>query len=388
MPDHSELTALVADLVHINSVNPDLAPGGMAEAGMAEAGMAAYIAEWATRAGLEASVQEVEPGRPNVIIVARGTGGGQNLMLNGHTDTVGLAGMTDPLSGRVEGSRLYGRGAYDMKAGLAACLMAARRARALHLRGDVIVAAVVDEELASKGTQAVIGELDRWKPEAVIVAEPTEMTLAVAHKGFMLCDVETFGVAAHGSRPHLGVDAIVKMGHVLVGLEKLDLDLRAGPAHPYLGSGSVHASLIEGGQEPSTYPAYCKLQLERRTIPGETPEQAEAQLQAVLDRCAAGDGAFKARLTRGLTRLPFEADEHASFVRLCREKLAQVTGRPATAGGVSFWADSGLFGAAGLPAVLLGPQGFGAHGDVEWIDLDSVRQCADVYTGVAQEFCR
>ena len=204
------------------------------------------------------------------------------------------------------------------------------------------MAAVVDEELASKGTQAVIGELERWRPQAVIVAEPTEMALAVAHKGFMLFDVETFGVAAHGSRPHLGVDAIVKMGHVLVELEKLDQELRAGPGHPYLGSGSVHASLIEGGQEPSTYPAYCKLQLERRIIPGETPDLAEAQLQAILDRCAAGDGAFKGKLTRGLTRLPFETDENGAFVQLCREKLAQVTGRPATVGGVSFWADFGV----------------------------------------------
>ncbi len=382
MTDQTELTALLAGLVRIDSINPDLIPGARGEAEIA-----AFIAEWAGRAGLEVFTQVAAPGRPNVIVVARGSGGGRNLMLNGHMDTVGLAEIHEPFSARVENEKLYGRGAYDMKAGLAAGLLAAKRARSLGLRGDVIVTAVADEEMASLGTQAVIRELERWRPAAVIVAEPTEMELAVAHKGFVWFDVETFGVAAHGSRPQLGVDAIAKMGQVLVDLERLDRDLRAHPTHPHVGSGSVHASLIQGGQEMSSYPAYCKLQLERRTVPGETAELAQAQLQALLDRRAAADDAFRAGLTRGLVRDPFEVDADAAIVQLCRQHLARVTGRPAEIGGVSFWADSALFAATGLPTVLLGPRGFGAHGAVEWIDLASVRQCADVYTAVAQDYC-
>ena len=151
-------------------------------------------------------------------------------------------------------------------------------------------------------------ELERWRPDAVIVTEPTEMTLAVAHKGFAWFDIETYGVAAHGSRPQLGVDAIMHMGKVLVALEQLDRELQSTPSHAYLGSGSVHAGLIQGGQELSSYPAYCKLQLERRTIPSETAELAAAQLQAMLDECMRHDSSLKATLTYGLLRHACEVD--------------------------------------------------------------------------------
>lgn len=383
MNNQTELTTLLVDLVRIDSINPDLVTGAHGEEGIA-----AFIAEWATQAGLEAIVQYAEPGRPNVVVIARGSGGGRNLMLNGHIDTVGVADMDAPFSGYMEDNKLYGRGAYDMKAGVAASLIAAKRAKSLNLRGDVIVTAVADEEVASKGTYDIIQALHRWRTDAVIVTEPTEMELAIAHKGFVWFDIATFGVAAHGSRPHLGVDAIAQMGKVLVALAQHDRDLRAKPTHSYLGSGSIHASLIQGGQELSSYPAYCKLQIERRTVPGESAELVQAQVQAILDQCASDDSTFKATLTRGLVRDAFEVPEDAPFVLLCQQHLAQVTGRPATTSGVSFWADSSLFAAAGLPTVLLGPTGFGAHGSVEWIDLDTVAQCADVYTAVAQAFCQ
>jgi acetylornithine deacetylase len=247
---------------------------------------------------------------------------------------------------------------------------------------------VADEEVASLGTQAICHELPGWRPDAVIVTEPTEMEIAVAHKGFVWFNIETFGVAAHGSRPQLGVDAIAKMGRVLVELEQYDLQLRANPTHPYLGSGSLHVSIIQGGQEMSSYPAYCKLQIERRTLPGESPDGVQAQLQAILDQCASTDSTFKAKLTPGLARNAFEINEDTPIVQLCRQQLTQVTDAPAKLSGVSYWADSGLFSAAGVPTLLLGPRGFGAHGPVEWVDLDSVQQSADVYTAVAQVFCR
>ena len=272
MNNQTELTTLLVDLVRIDSINPDLVTGAHGEEGIA-----GFIAEWATQAGLEAIVQYAEPGRPNVVVIARGSGGGRNLMLNGHIDTVGVADMDAPFSGYMEDNKLYGRGAYDMKAGVAASLIAAKRAKSLNLRGDVIVTAVADEEVASKGTYAIIQELHRWRTDAVIVTEPTEMELAIAHKGFVWFDIETFGVAAHGSRPHLGVDAIAQMGKVLVALAQHDRDLRAKPTHSYLGSGSIHASLIQGGQELSSYPAYCKLQIERRTVPGESAELVQAR---------------------------------------------------------------------------------------------------------------
>src|SRR5207253_551756 len=179
----------------------------------------------------------------------------------------------------VEGNRLYGRGAYDMKSGLAAIMLAGAAAGAARWPGDVIVTAVADEEVASLGTVAVLRE---WHADGAIVTEPTELDLAIAHRGFVWIDIETQGRAAHGSRPELGVDAIAKMGPILSGLDALDRRLRADPRHPLLGSGSVHASIIAGGQELSSYPARCRLLAERRTIPGETPELVGEEVAGLI----------------------------------------------------------------------------------------------------------
>jgi len=276
LPD--TLTELVAQLVAIDSVNPELIAGARGEAELAS-----FVAEWCRNAGLE--TEFVGPiDRPSVIAIARGWGGGRSLLLNAHLDTVGVAGMDSPLEPRVENGRLYGRGAYDMKGALAAIMSAAARAKESGLRGDVVVTAVADEELASIGTVAV---LERARADAAIVVEPTELKLAVAHKGFVGFLIETEGVAAHGSRPHLGVDAIAKMGPILVALKQLDERLQAGTRHPLVGPGSAHASLIEGGQEFSSYPARCLLTGERRTIPGETVAQVERELREIAAEFAA-----------------------------------------------------------------------------------------------------
>ena len=194
-------------------------------------------------------------------------------------DTVGAGDMLKPHEPFVKDGRLYGRGAYDMKGGVAACMLAIAAASRQRLRGDVIFTAVVDEEYASLGTMDLA---QRFHADGAIVAEFTELQLILAHKGFVWLEVETLGKAAHGSRPDLGVDAIAQMGGVLVELKKLDQRLRLRPTHPLLGSGSVHASLIKGGQELSSYPDHCVLSVERRTLPGETPEQVEAELVEIV----------------------------------------------------------------------------------------------------------
>lgn len=358
---------LLADLVAIDSINPDLVPGAAGEEELAR-----FVAAWCKRAGLEVEVEEVASGRKNVIATARGSGGGRSLMLNAHMDTVGVDGMQEPFAARVTDGRLYGRGAYDMKCGLAAIMLAASRAHKAGLAGDVIVTAVCDEEVASIGSAAIARAR---RADAAIVAEPTEERVCIAHKGFVAWEIETIGRAAHGSRPDLGIDAIAHMGGVLVGLEKLDRRLRARPKHPLLGTGSVHASLIEGGQEYSSYPARCLLVGERRTIPGETPELVEREVRELL---AGREGSSRVRLARA----PFATKPDEAIVQLvCR--LAGTT----DVVGVGFWADSALLSAAGIPTVLFGPSGGGAHEVVEWVDLASVERCADVYLAVAESFC-
>jgi acetylornithine deacetylase len=361
---------LLSQLVAIDSVNPELVPGGAGEAEIA-----AFAAAWLARAGLEAAVEEVAPGRANVVARAAGTGGGRSLLLNAHMDVVGVEGMRDPFSPRIDAGRLYGRGGFDMKGGLAAIMLAGARIAGAGLRGDVIVTGVCDEEYASIGCEALA---ERVWADAAILTEPTALEVCVAHRGFLWLEVETTGVAAHGSRPDLGVDAIAAMGGVLTGLERLAAELAAGPAHPLLGPGSVHASLIDGGRELSSYPDRCRLALERRTIPGETRAQVEAEIRAL-----AGDATVRTTFER----LPFEVDPATPIVAAVRSHAAAALGADPPVVGHGAWMDAAVLAAAGIPTVVFGPTGAGAHATEEWVDLASVATCADVLTAVARDFC-
>lgn len=376
-----ELDQLLSDLVAINSINPDLVPGSPGEAEIA-----GYIARWLERAGLEVQLVESASGRPNVVGIAPGTGGGKTLLLNGHMDTVGVAGMPDAHQPRIDraAGRLYGRGAYDMKGGLAAAMFAVAQAQKQRLRGDVIFTGVVDEEYASLGTQDLA---KRFHADGAIVAEFTELQLILAHRGFVWLEVETIGKAAHGSRPDLGVDAIVKMGKILTEMEKLDQQLRSNPTHPLLGSGSLHASLIQGGQELSSYPERCLLSLERRTLPNETPESVEAEILQIVRDLQRSDPAFHAIVRRGIDRSPLETREGEDIVQSLQAASAEVLKRPLQISGVQFWTDAALLSAAGIPSVLFGPSGSGAHAIEEWVDLSSVKTCAEIYLATAIRFC-
>jgi acetylornithine deacetylase len=369
---------LLSRLVAADSVNPSLVPGGAGEGEIAR-----LIVGWARDAGLEAGVLEETPGRPSVLVRARGRGGGRTLLLCGHIDTVTVEGMTDPHAPRVDGDRLYGRGAYDMKAGVAAALIACRDAASLGLAGDVIVAAVADEEHASLGVQEVLSAL---RADAAIVTEPTELDVVIAHKGFVWAEIEVAGRAAHGSRPHLGVDAIVKSGPVLTALGALDEALGAR-TNPLVGRGSVHASLIRGGEELSSYPARCVLGLERRTLPGETAGDVEAELAALLDRCRARDPELDATQRTLLVREPFEVPDDAPIVAVVRDAAAGAIGRPPPISGASYWADAAFIAAAGIPTVMFGPAGAGAHAAEEWVSLESTEAVARTLVEVAARVC-
>lgn len=375
-----ELDQLLSDLVRINSINPDLIPGAPGEGEIAH-----FIARWMEQKGLEVQLIESVAGRPNVVGIARGTGGGRTLLLNGHMDTVGVEGMSQPHEPVIKGGRLYGRGAYDMKGGLAACMSAVAAAKSQHLRGDVIFTAVMDEEYASAGT---LDLANRFHADGAIVAEFTEHQVILAHRGFVWLEIETVGRAAHGSRPDLGVDAIVKMGRVLVELDKLDQDLRAHLSHPLLGSGSLHASLIRGGQEISSYPERCILSLERRTLPGETPEKVEAEFVGIVETLNRQDASFNAEVRRGIDRPPMETPADAAIVAAVQAAASKVLNQPAPVAGVQFWTDAALLSAAGIPSLLFGPSGSGAHAVEEWVDLASVQACADIYLAAAKEFCK
>jgi acetylornithine deacetylase len=373
-----DLVELLRQLVGIDSVNPSLVPGGAGEGEIAR-----FVAAWADAAGLTAEIVEGTPGRPSTIVRARGTGGGRSLLLCAHLDTVGVDGMTDPLEARVEGDRMYGRGAYDMKAGLASALLACREARSLGLAGDVIVAAVADEEHASLGVQEILRSVHA---DAAVVTEPTELEITVAHKGFAWIEIEVTGVAAHGSRPELGVDAILKMGPILTGLAELEQRL-GQRLHPSLGPGSLHASLIEGGRELSTYPDRCVLRLERRTLPGEQGDASEREIEALLERCRADDPALVVESRTLLVRDPFEVAASSDIVQALLAAARDELGTAPPLVAVPYWADSAFIASAGIPTVLFGASGTGAHAAEEWVSIPDAVATTRILIAAARTIC-
>lgn len=379
--DDDYTTRVLRDLVGIDSVNPSLVPGAAGEAGIA-----AYTADALAALGADVARHEPAPGRISVVGRFAGTGGGRSLMLNAHYDTVGVDGMAEPFAASIRDGRLYGRGAYDMKGSLAACLgavKALRDAGATHA-GDILVAAVADEEHASLGTADLVG---RYAVDGAIVTEPTSLEVCVAHKGFAWLEVETAGRAAHGSRPDLGIDANLRMGRFLARLDALERDLRTRRVHPLLGPASLHAATLHGGTGLSTYAASCVARIERRTLPGETDAQVLAELQALLDALAAEEPGFQASLRLLLSRPPFEVTPDSPLVEAVAAAAATVLGRPPRLVGETPWMDSALLAATGIDTVVIGPHGEGAHAAVEWVDLSSVVRLAEILARTATRYC-
>jgi acetylornithine deacetylase len=379
--DEAYLVQSLSDMVRINSSNPSLTPGAPGEAELG-----AYLAQAMAGLGLEVTTHTLAPGRVNTVGIRRGRGGGQSLMWNGHMDTVGVQGMPAPFVGDVRDGKLYGRGSQDMKASLAAMLAAIKALNdaALALDGDLIFTAVADEEAASIGTEDIVRH---YRADAAIVTEPTDMALCRAHRGFAWYTIETTGRAAHGSRYTEGIDAIMHMGRILAELDRLEQELRARPPHPLAGPPSLHASTIEGGTEWSVYPAACRLQVERRTVPGETPEQMLHEFQALIDRVQAADPTVAAQVTAGLQRAPFAVAADAPIVQVVERVATQRLGHAPAHMGATFWTDAALLADAGIDTVLMGPTGQGLHSAEEWVDVQSAVDLAAILAATAVEFC-
>ncbi len=376
--DRERITRYLSEMVRIDSTNPKLVPGGAGETEMA-----AWLVETCAALGFNVATQKAAYARPNVIAGWRGSGGGRSLLLTGHTDIVGTQNMTiPPFEPRIEGGRLYGRGSFDMKGGLAAILGAAAALRdgGFQPAGDLHLGFVVDEEYASIGMDALVRQL---RPDAAILAEPTDLEVGVAHRGFAWLTITTQGKAVHGSLYEEGVDAIAHMGRVLAALERMESETFSKRAHPLLGRPSVHASLIEGGLGLSTYPDACTLQIEHRLLPDETGENVLALWQGALGRLAAADPAFQAEARLDVWRPGFEIGQDAPVVQTLDAAYREVMGRPPAYTGVLAWLDSAVLSAAGVPTVILGTGGDGAHAPVEYVELEDVFRCAAIYAETA-----
>jgi len=373
-PSPGDALGLTTALVRIDSRNPGLVPGAPGEAACARL-LAGVLREW----GFSVDVTEAAPGRPNV--VARiGTAGGRSLLFNGHLDVVGTEGMTHaPFDADVRDGALYGRGSADMKAGIAAMCAAAVRARdAGALRGEVIVAAVADEEFQSLGTRALLASGVR--ADGAIVTEPTRLRVMPAHRGFAWCTVTVHGRAAHGSRYDIGVDAIRHAGLLLAELDAFDaVELPGRTPHALLGRASLHASLIEGGTGLTTYPDRCVLRLERRTIPGERPGAALDEVEAACARVRAARPSFRAEVSLDFEQPPSDVAGDAPLVRALLEAASAAGEAPTPLEGMSAWTDAALLNEAGIPAICFGPGDIGlAHSATEFVPVDEIERATSV----------
>lgn len=371
-----DAVALARALIAIDSRNPSLVAGGPGEGAVAKL-LAEVLRDW----GCAVELQEVASGRPNV--VARlGRRGGPSLMFNGHLDVVDVAGMVHPPFDPVErDGRIWGRGSADMKAGVASMCAAAVRALDQGLAGEVVIAAVVDEEFASAGTRALI---DRGiRADAAIVAEPTRLAIMPAHRGFVWLELDVVGRAAHGSRWDIGIDAIRHAGLFLAELDRYDATTLTARHHALLGRPSVHASMITGGTGMSTYPDRCVLSIERRTIPGETGAQVLSELQELRDRVRLSQPDFDGTVTVSLSQSPSDVAPSAPIVRALSDALV-ACGMPESIEGMSAWTDAALLNDAGIPAICFGPGDIVfAHAAEEFVPRQEIEDATRVLTELA-----
>lgn len=373
---------LTAALVELDSRNPSLVPGAPGERGVA-CFLADILRDW----GFVVELDDAAPGRPNLVARAgRARPGAATLMLNGHLDVVGTEGMLHPpFDATVRGGRLYGRGSADMKSGIAAMCVAARRAVERGIDGEVIIAAVTDEEYESLGTRALVASAIR--ADAAVITEPTRLMICPAHRGFAWAQLDVRGRAAHGSRYDIGVDAITHAALILAELDRTQRTVLPTRTHPLLGRGSLHASTISGGTGPSTYPDRCALGIERRTIPGESVEMFRTELVAAIEAVRAVDPTVDVSMGELIAQGPSDVALDAPIMRALEGAIRE-TGREVRVEGMSAWTDAALLNDAGIPTVCFGPGDIAlAHSAEEFVPVAEIDAAADVLEQLVLTWC-
>ncbi len=376
----SPVIATLADMVRIKSINPAY------EGGVSEAVMAAYVGDFFQQRGMETWEQEVFPGRPNCIAKLPGKDPSRRIVLEAHTDTVSVVGMTiPPFEPTISEGKMYGRGACDTKAGLAGMMhaMASLKAEGFVPPCEVWLAAAVDEEYSYRG---VVKLCEGLTGHAAIVAEPTEMRLVVASKGVLRWRIKVQGRAAHSSKPHLGVNAITHMARLVLALEE-DHQRLAEQKHPLLGPATCNVGVIHGGVQVNFVPDSCAIEIDRRLLPGQKVEAVLAHYQRLLDELAVKHPGFVASMEAPmLTDEALDTPLNAPPALLGSEILKELglNGEPC---GVPFGSDASKLSRQGLPSLVFGPGSIDrAHAAVEYVEIDQVLQAFEFYRAFLRRF--
>lgn len=372
-----EAVRLAVELVGTDSVNPGLVPGAAGEGAVVD-----RLRRRLTGAGFTCHVvvPEGHPDRPSLLAVAPGAPDAPTVVLTGHLDTVGVDGMAEPFAARVEGDRLLGRGASDMKGGVAALVVAAEALVAGASPVRPVLALVADEEDRSLGTEAVLAALPGLglRPLAALVAEPTWLARCTSLRGYAVVEVGFTGRAAHSSQPAEGVNAVTHLGRLLAAVEREDERLAAT-------GGSLMVTVASGGESAFVLARGARAVVERRTVPGESARAALDEVRALLDRLRAEDPTVDARATLVTAREAWRLDAEGPAADLAADLGAALARRSASAAAGSaapdfdapYWMEAPLWQAAGIPALVCGPAGGGLHAADEWVDLGQVRDLAD-----------
>jgi len=374
----NDIVELLSELVRINSVNLTLSHGP------GEKEIARFIQHRLAELELHSEIQTVTDNRHNVIAVVPGADPGRSLLLNGHLDTVGVDGMDDPFTLKKKDDRLYGRGSYDMKGSLAVILLLAEYFTRHPPPLNLVLTFVGDEEDKSLGMNDLV---ENWLPNisplpiGAIFLEPTEEDIGVCHKGFCWYELEVTGKAAHGSRPEEGIDAILPLRAALNELNKIQAELLNHEPDPLLGHASLHSSIVSGGTELSMIPSYAHLKWERRTLPGETRQDLDTELERTVQAVENHPGNHEVQGRRLFLRSPYRVPANAEILIRLQKASPQ-----SAAVGFSFWADSALAGMAGIPSLLYGPIGHGAHAVDEWVSLKSLLNIYETLKKVILDF--
>ena len=380
---------LTRQLVAFDSVNPGLVPGAVGEGPIAQ-----FVADRLSGSGFEVRLVPAlsDPRRMSVIAVRDGSRPGRTVVLNGHLDTVGVEGMAEPFTARIDGDRMFGRGTSDMKGGVAGLVIAAEQLVAAGAPGRLVLALVADEEDAGLGAAAVlesIGGTSGVRADVCLVAEPTWLDLAVAHRGYAVVRVGLQGRAAHSSQPEQGVDVLAPLGGLLVAVAERNRALRQAFPHPLLAHGSLMSTVARGGSAPFTVAAQAEALIERRTLPGEPATAPLSEVRELVDAVTAGAPGLGSTVELMLARDAWQADDSgpaAELMDLLAAALPAAGAAPPARTGAPYWMESALWQASGVPAVVCGPAGGGLHAVDEWVDLAQLRRYPMAIAGAVGRF--